>query len=122
MAMAKHIQCKHISDLDVLELASDDHVGAFYRLCERWPWKVVLRKLEKLDRRGCFDLERSLTSPRLTERGRALLDQLRAGAAMPEGPPRPRTTPKQVPRQLTAAEIAHVLAAVITPDHRRKPW
>lgn len=111
MTMAKHIQCKHIPDLVVLELASDDHIGAYYRLCERWPWRVVLRKLEKLDRRGCFDKELPLHSPRLTEHGRDLLDQLRAGEPMPQGPARPRFAPKPPSRQLTPAELAFILEA-----------
>lgn len=83
------IQVKHLSTHKILNFinvhkqirtnsvfGSESIFWLIMSIEREWPFKVVLRKLEKLDGQGLIEYGTSLNFPWLTEEGEELLKQL----------------------------------------------
>ena len=83
-------QLKHVPELEMLRAIRafrEDLEGGnlrapfpYERLGDRFPWKVLYRKMEQMDEKGCLEYGVSLSTGWLTDKGKARLRELEDGA------------------------------------------
>jgi len=78
MAMEKRIQCKDIDTEELLmRMAGSKYQGDIgWQLLNWWPMKVVIRKLEGLERRGLIKRNVTWSNAWLTDVGKEMAEQV----------------------------------------------
>jgi len=78
MAMEKRIQCKDIDTEELLmRMAGSKYQGDIgWQLLNWWPMKVVIRKLEGLERRGLIKRNATWSNAWLTGVGKEMAEQV----------------------------------------------
>ena len=79
MAMKKKIQLKHMDTVRVLKLynnnpTASNGLNVFERLCELFPERMVLRKLDSLVKK-CFLIRNSQRAAWITNKGKEFLQK-----------------------------------------------